>query len=65
MSKKITNSLGIELPEYIEGYGKVKPFMGAFYYYNKESLKDRAERFEKSIKRRKSVRAFSSYFPID
>jgi len=26
-----------------------------FYYYNKESFKDRAERFEISIKRRKSV----------
>lgn len=24
------NSLGIKLPEYIEGYGKVKPYMGAF-----------------------------------
>jgi len=35
-----------------------------FYYYNKENLKDRAERFGISIKRRKSARAFSSYFSI-
>ncbi len=26
----ITNSLGIELPTYIKGYGEVKPYMGAF-----------------------------------
>ena len=26
----IKNSLGINLPEYIEGYGNVKPYMGAF-----------------------------------
>ncbi|MFC1770585.1 citrate lyase subunit alpha [Candidatus Margulisiibacteriota bacterium] len=28
--KKIKNSLGIELPEFIEGYGKVEPFKGAW-----------------------------------
>lgn len=43
---KIVNSLGIELPEYIEGYGKVKPFMGAFYYYNKEQQKTAQRRIK-------------------
>lgn len=47
MSKKIKNSLGVELPEYIEGYGKVKPFMGAFYYYDKESYKTASRRIKK------------------
>ena len=47
MSKKIKNSLGVELPEYIEGYGKVKPFMGAFYYYDKENYKTASRRIKK------------------
>lgn len=46
MGNKITNSLGIELPQYIEGYGKVKPFMGAFYYYNKENQKTYSRRIK-------------------
>lgn len=30
MSETILNSINIELPKYIEGYGEVKPYMGAF-----------------------------------
>ncbi|MGM9972884.1 MAG: citrate lyase subunit alpha [Clostridiaceae bacterium] len=33
------NSLGIELPEYIEGYGNVKPYKGLL---NRDSLKEKA-----------------------
>ncbi|MDF2876462.1 MAG: citF 1, partial [Sporomusa sp.] len=27
---QLTNAIGRSLPEYVEGYGKVRPFAGAF-----------------------------------
>ncbi|MFV0440007.1 MAG: citrate lyase subunit alpha [Lachnospirales bacterium] len=30
MSETVVNAVGVELPKFIEGYGEVKPYMGAF-----------------------------------
>ena len=37
------NSLGREIPEYIEGYGKVRPYTGAFAQEGKESRRAEAK----------------------
>jgi citrate lyase subunit alpha/citrate CoA-transferase len=47
MKKTMKNAVGREIPEYIEGYGKVKPFMGAFANYG---VRERASVRLRSVK---------------
>ena len=49
----LKNSLGRELPEYIEGYGKVRPYQGAFVEAEKSSQRA-AARIPRSAKRGQS-----------
>ena len=49
----LKNSLGRELPEYIEGYGKVRPYQGAFAQAEKSSQRS-AARIPRGAKRGQS-----------